>query len=82
MIWLALLFAILVMGAIGVAMSASPRATPQPERDRDSPEALVRRDPAQALARYGTPADAERLVAEGRGDELRGLGWTGEGDGT
>ena len=33
---------------------------------------------AEALARYGTETSIEQLIAEGRADELRGLGYEGE----
>lgn len=75
MIWALLIVGVFVVGVIGAATSNRPHIVSP--ADPDSPEELLRRDPAQALARYGTPADAERLIAEGRGDELRGLGWEG-----
>ena len=33
---------------------------------------------AEALARWGTETTVEQLIAEGRADELRGLGYTGD----
>lgn len=32
-------------------------------------------DQLEQLQRHGTSDDAARLIAEGRGDELKGLGW-------
>ena len=33
---------------------------------------------AEALARYGTETSIDQLIAEGRADELRGLGYQGD----
>ena len=55
---------------------------PRPARDFDAGDPAVPGDPepweAEALARYGTETSVDQLIAEGRADELRGLGYEGE----
>ena len=55
---------------------------PPPARDLDAGDAAVPGEPepweAEALARYGTETSVDQLIAEGRADELRGLGYEGE----
>ncbi|MFD1612779.1 hypothetical protein ACFSCW_13305 [Sphingomonas tabacisoli] len=53
---------------------------PAPSPPPDDIAALIERDPAQALARYGTPEDAERLRAQGV--DLQALGYRPPGDGS
>jgi hypothetical protein len=51
-----------------------PRRRFNPPLD-ETPYEMMQRDPVQALQRYGGEGDVERLIAEGREAELRGLGW-------
>ena len=73
-----LILAVLVVGAVigGILMPGSPAPK------RDSPIAPPEDDDAlwtpDALARLGTPETVTDLVAQGRADELRGLGYEGE----
>ena len=58
------------------------------EEKAPPPHALEELDPgplhepapweAEALARYGTETSVDQLIAEGRADALRGLGYEGE----
>jgi hypothetical protein len=60
-----------------VAAPRKKRAAPPPaimDEDEDALDLLARDAPA-ALARYGTPEVAQMLEEQGRGDELRGLGY-------
>ena len=50
---------------------ASEELAPAPPREPEPWE-------AEALARYGTETSVDQLIAEGRADELRGLGYEGE----
>ena len=73
-----LILAVLVVGAV-IAGILSPRS-PAPKRESsivppDEDEALWTAD---ALARLGTPDTVADLAAQGRADELRGLGYEGE----
>lgn len=80
MLWM-LLFGVMVASAIAMAVSGpTASAGRHVDPDPDSPDELLRRDPSQALAKYGTPADVERLVAEGKADQLRSLGWNGDAE--
>jgi hypothetical protein len=69
-----------------IAAAAAPKAPPRKKRLPPSPPILeeeedlmdlVARDAPGALNRYGTPEVAEWLEQQGRGDELRGLGYRG-----
>jgi hypothetical protein len=70
--------AALVFGAALVAGLVSPRGAATrrapPPTAADEEELWT----ADALARLGTPDTVADLVAEGRADELRGLGYTGD----
>jgi hypothetical protein len=73
-----------------IAAAAAPRPTvrkkqgPPPPRlvheDEEDIIDLVARDAPEALRRYGTPEVAEWLEQQGRGDELRGLGYRKGGE--
>jgi hypothetical protein len=71
--------AALVFGAALLAGLAAPR---KPAARRDPPPAPTPEEEelwtADALARLGTPETVADLVAQGRADELRGLGYSGE----
>lgn len=70
--------AALIFGGALVAGLATPRrpANKRPALpERQDEEELWTPD---ALARLGTPETVAELVAQGRGDELRGLGYSGE----
>jgi hypothetical protein len=73
-----LILAVLVAGAV-IAGVLAPRS---PAPKREAPNAPTVDDEAlwtpDALARLGTPETVADLVAQGRGDELRGLGYDGE----
>ena len=70
--------AAIVFGGALVAGFAAPRRPaakhPVTRPDLDQEELWT----PDALARLGTPETVADLVAEGRGDELRGLGYSGE----
>lgn len=55
---------------------------PRPARDIDAADPVMPDEPepweAEALARYGTETSVDQLIAEGRADELRRLGYEGE----
>ena len=73
--------ALLVIVAVILASVASPPAKngPPPERDDALPYELDGGPiDAGTLARLGTPDTVAELVDQGRGDELRGLGYDGE----
>ncbi|NJC34777.1 hypothetical protein GGR88_002291 [Sphingomonas jejuensis] len=88
MMW-ALLAIILAVTAAMILGTRSPNRMPPRAGDErfdpgvadDAPPeeptiaALIRDNPVEALRRYGTSDDAARLIEEGRGDELKGLGW-------
>lgn len=74
-----LLMVVLVL-ALGACFVGAVRAEAgKPRRPQPSPEArseleeLIERDPFAALAKYGTPEDAERLNA--MGVDLEGSGY-------
>lgn len=79
-IFIGLMLALLLL-AIVAKPAASPakqrRIVPVPAPDGEDPLDLLDRDAPEALARYGTPETAAWLEAQGRGDELRGLGYRG-----
>ena len=71
MLWLVLFLVIVAAGALA---RGKRNATPPVPWLRDAdPAMLVARDPLDALARYGTEADARRLEQEGV--DLAGLGY-------
>lgn len=70
--------ALLVFGGALVAGFAAPRrpaARPEPAPERSEAEELWT---PEALARLGTPETVAELVAQGRADELRGLGYSAD----
>ena len=73
-----LIIAVLVVAGV-IAGILSPRTPPAKREEPTAPleeeEALWTPD---ALARLGTPETVADLVAHGRADELRGLGYQGE----
>jgi hypothetical protein len=75
--FLALLLLAAVAGKPPAARRKARRAAPPHEAvtgDEDALDLLARDAPA-ALARYGTPEVAQMLEEQGRGEELRGLGY-------
>jgi hypothetical protein len=70
--------AALIFGGALVASLVSPReATTRRAPPPAAPDEEELWTP-DALARLGTPDTVADLVAEGRADELRGLGYTGD----
>jgi hypothetical protein len=70
--------ALLIFGVsllIGLAM---PRKGPAKGHGSDAAPEEEELWTPDALARLGTPETAADLAAEGRSDELRGLGYTGD----
>lgn len=70
--------ALLVFGGGLVAGFAAPRrpaARPEPAPEQSEAEELWT---PEALARLGTPETVAELVAQGRADELRGLGYSAD----
>ena len=59
---------------LGPADAAPPTLDAAEEPRLDEPEPWE----AEALARYGTETSIDQLIAEGRADELRGLGYKGD----
>ena len=55
------------------------RVQDRPPPVDEDPCELALNDPVEALLRYGINDDATRLIAEGRGDDLSGLGWRDPG---
>lgn len=81
-----LFWGVIIVGLVLLALRLIVGPAPAPERrpgDTGEPEApedpldLLERDAPGALARYGTPEVAEMLESQGRGHELRGLGYKG-----
>jgi hypothetical protein len=72
------LIAALIFGGALIAGLATPRRTTSkrsaPPEPRDEEELWT----ADTLARLGTPDTVADLVAQGRADELRGLGYSGK----
>jgi hypothetical protein len=66
-------FAVAVL--VGIAAPRKPAAKRDPSPLPPQEEDLWTAD---ALARLGTPETVADLVAQGRADELRGLGYSGE----
>ena len=72
-----IIFGILIFMFVIIAAAANANRQvrlppPEPIDDR-SPNELAADDPVEALRRYGTPADAERLGEQGV--DLGGLGY-------
>ncbi len=78
----------ILVGVLGLALliALSGKPAPKPGKMRAAPPLetanedehaldLLARDAPAALARYGTPEAAQMLEEQGRGDELRGLGY-------
>jgi hypothetical protein len=82
MLWLlAVPLAVLLLASLAAkpaARARKRRAGPVPGLDEETPLELLDRDAPAAVALYGTPEVAEYLEANGRGDELRGLGYRGK----
>ena len=73
--------ALFVIGAFIVASVTSPPAKRKTLSEPDDDFAYeLDGSPvdAETLARLGTPDTVAELVAQGRGDELRGLGYSGD----
>ena len=73
-----LIIAVLVVGAViaGLLMPRSP--APKREAPVVPPEEVEALWTPDALARLGTPETVADLIAQGRAEELRGLGYQGE----
>jgi hypothetical protein len=73
-----LILAVLLVGAVVAGILSPGRPLPK----REMPMADPGEDEApwapDALARLGTPETVADLVAQGRADELRGLGYEGD----
>jgi hypothetical protein len=73
-----LILAVLVVGAVVAGILSPGRPAPK----REMPMAEPKEDEAlwtpDALARLGTPETVTDLVAQGRAEELRGLGYEGD----
>ena len=74
-------FWVIAGSVFAVAVLAGTAAPRKPAAKRDPsplPPQEEDRWTADALARLGTPETVTDLVAQGRADELRGLGYSGE----
>jgi hypothetical protein len=91
MSWAGFFFVLFAFGFLFAALSPAQKRweasrkprTPRPPvamPDEDDPYVLSLRDGPRAMAKFGTPADVERFIAEGREDELRANGWRPEDD--
>ena len=70
-----LLAAVAVAVVIGMLAPRSVRAAPPPTADDHAETCGAQGDQVELLRRYGTADDAARLIADGRGDDLAGLGY-------
>ncbi len=70
--------AALIFGGALLAGLAMPRKVGRKRSVTPPPQEGVDLWTADALARLGTPETVADLVAQGRTDELRGLGYSGE----
>ena len=70
--------AALVFGGALVAGLATPRRPASKRRAPAAPPDEEELWTPEALARLGTPETAADLVAQGRAEELRGLGYSGD----
>ena len=76
------LITLLVGGGIllGLRLWLRPADAAPPTLDAAEEPWLDEPEPweVEALARYGTETSIDQLIAEGRADELRGLGYQGD----
>jgi hypothetical protein len=70
--------AALIFGSALLAGFTVPRKRSAPRVERSAPPQEEDLWTPEALARLGTPETVADLVAQGRADELRGLGYRGE----
>jgi hypothetical protein len=70
--------AVLVFGGALLVGLATPRRASRRPDAADVPPPEEELWTADALARLGTPGTVADLFAQGRGDELRGLGYEGD----
>lgn len=72
--WWLLLVPVLIGALIAGGGSSRPPRAPRPGPADDDDDVL------DTLARYGTDGDARRLIEQGYGDDLAGLGYRPDGD--
>ena len=78
MLWILILFAVAIV--IAAILAASPSSTASRAQGDDASDHQFDGAPVDpdTLGRLGTPETVAELVAQGRADELRGLGYRGD----